>query len=150
MEIRGFTLNGRSIILDEVHTWTSPGPAVPEADAEDLVPNWPRQYGKTRLRGGLEVTFQPTDQMRRAFGRLHAQIERRRTRRLLRLARDLSLPLFLVRSRFNAVERVLEASGIGDGYGGLTIPQPVRPLVQLPATWPAWQPPYGPIQRRPR
>ncbi|MDX2520563.1 MULTISPECIES: hypothetical protein [Streptomyces] len=150
MEIRGFTLDGRTIILDEVHTWTHPGPVVPDVDAEDLALNWPRQHGKSQLRGELQVTFQPTDQMRRAFGRLNAQIEQRRTRRLLRLARDLSLPLFLVRSRFNAVERVLEASGIGDGYGGLTIPQPVRPPVQLPDTWPAWQPPYGPVPRRPR
>jgi hypothetical protein len=134
MGIRGFTLDGRNIILDEVHTWTCQGRAVPDVDGEDLVLNWPRQHGKTRLRGELEVTFQPTDQMRRAFGLLNAQIEQRRTRRLLRLARDLSLPLFLVRSRFDAIDQVLEASGVGDGYGGLTIPQPVRPPVPLPDT----------------
>ncbi|MDX3162409.1 hypothetical protein PV516_01160 [Streptomyces scabiei] len=133
MEIRGFTLDERTIILDEVHTWTYPGPAEP--DVEDLVLNWPRQHGKTLLRGELQVTFQPTEQMRRAFGLLNAQIEQRRTRRLLRLARDLSLPLFLVRSRFNAVGQVLEAAGVGDGYGGLAIPQPVRPPVPLPNTW---------------
>jgi hypothetical protein len=129
MENRGFTPDGRTFVLDEVHTWTYPGPAEP--DVEDLVLTWPRQHGKARLRGELEVTFQPTEQMRRAF----AQIEQRRTRRLRRLARDLSLPLVLVRSRFNAVGQVLEAAGVGDGYGGLTIPQPVRPPIPLPNTW---------------
>lgn len=104
------------VILDETHVW-------------------PRQTGKGALAFRLEASFQITDRMRRPWGALDALIEEQRTRRHLRLARDLCLPLFLVRSRFNAVDQVLEASGIADGYGGLTLAQPVRPPVQLPDTW---------------
>lgn len=55
-------------------------------------------------------------------------------RRLLRLADDLGLWEPIVRRQFQAVQYLLEVAGIADGYGRLTIPQPVRPPIEPPVT----------------
>ncbi|MFJ2007033.1 hypothetical protein [Streptomyces chartreusis] len=54
-------------------------------------------------------------------------------RRLHRLAEDLGRWVEQVRHDFEQVLAVLEAAGVADGYGRLTIAQPVRPPVQVPA-----------------
>ncbi|CAL9598590.1 hypothetical protein [Streptomyces sp. enrichment culture] len=62
-----------------------------------------------------------------------AVCERDLDRRLLRLADDLGRWEPHVRLEWHQVQQVLEDAGIADGYGRLTIPQPVRPPIEPPA-----------------
>ncbi|WP_157876773.1 hypothetical protein, partial [Streptomyces graminilatus] len=85
---------------------------------------WPRQHGKSALT--IEATFQQTDAMKSLFAWADAHVRGRQQAMVARLADEFDRPRFLVRRQFYAVQHVLEAAGIGDGYGNLTVPQPVR------------------------
>ncbi|MFJ3794971.1 hypothetical protein ACIPSJ_01645 [Streptomyces sp. NPDC090088] len=91
---------------------------------------WPYQYGK----GTVEVAFDGpvTRSLRTLFEPLFLAADVWQERRLARIAEDLGLHPRVARLQFDGVRRVLEAAGIGDGYGRLTIRQPVRPPVELP------------------
>ncbi|MFF8485194.1 hypothetical protein [Streptomyces antibioticus] len=103
-----------------------------QPDARHVVV-WPRKYGK-RLLLETEFTTEPVSNRFIDFiERMYAETRARQDRRLARLARELGLWPAAVRHQYNAVVRVLEATGHADGYGNLTIPQPARPPVLPPA-----------------
>ncbi|MEV1063409.1 hypothetical protein [Streptomyces sp. NPDC050263] len=89
---------------------------------------WPQQFGKTAFT--IDIPF--SGALRQCFEPLFAAARARKDRRLARLAGQLGRNLGAMRHQFDTVVRVLEAAGIADGYGNLTIPQPVRPPVQPP------------------
>ncbi|WP_435218376.1 hypothetical protein [Streptomyces sp. bgisy034] len=74
-----------------------------------------------------------TDTMHALFDALLSSHRADLERRLHRLAEDLGRWVEQVRHDFDQVLAVLEAAGIADGYGRLTVTQPVRPPVQVPA-----------------
>ncbi|RSR98054.1 hypothetical protein EF913_28400 [Streptomyces sp. WAC04189] len=104
--------------------------------AETAVIAWPYRHGKTAALASVEASL--TGGMRSLFDALTAGWQASLDRRLRRLADDLGLWEPAVRHEFQQVQQVLEGAGIGDGYGRLTIPQPVRPPVDTPAirSWP--------------
>jgi hypothetical protein len=87
---------------------------------------WPRQFAK----GTLTATFRTTTGMKSLFAWVDEAVRVRQTATVDRLAAELGIPVCVARSHFDGVQDVLEQAGIGDGYGCLTIPQPVRPPVQ--------------------
>ncbi|MGW0566111.1 hypothetical protein [Streptomyces tauricus] len=91
---------------------------------------WPHLHGKTALTARLGTSFTythgPFDE---ALAALDAIYRARLDRRLARLARALGQWEEIVRRDFHAVQQVLEDAGVLDGYGRITIPQPVRPPV---------------------
>ncbi|MFF9279549.1 hypothetical protein [Streptomyces griseosporeus] len=92
---------------------------------------WPRQHGKTTaFTWTLDAPL--TGSVHTLFDAFLARHQAGLDRRLRRLARDLGQWEPQVRHDFHAVQQVLEAHGIGDGYGRLTIPQPVRPPIEPP------------------
>lgn len=108
----------------------------PDPADESAVLVWPRQYGKTAaLTTTLETPL--TGSMRALFDALLAGHRARLDRRLRRLARDLDAWEPHVRLDFQRVQQVLEDTGVGDGYGRLTIPQPVHPPIEPPTDWTA-------------
>ncbi|WP_330349611.1 hypothetical protein [Streptomyces sp. NBC_00582] len=96
-------------------------------DCSHLV--WPRQYGKGTITA--EFTARPSPGFARLMSEWEAAIAARRTLMLARLADDLGKPLSLVRRQADAVDRLLEAAGIADGYGQL-VPQALRPPIPAP------------------
>lgn len=104
------------------------GPPDPE-----LVVAWPRQYGERSL--SLQCTFQVPghDALVEMFEPLFAAARASTERRVARLAIDLALYPDAARRLFDQVQRVLEEAGVGDGYGQLTIRQPVRPPAEPPS-----------------
>ncbi|MFC7906439.1 hypothetical protein [Streptomyces nigra] len=99
--------------------------------AETAVITWPRQYGKTAaFTASIDVPL--TDGLRALFAALDASHRASLDQRLRRLADDLDRWEPHVRYDFHRVQQVLEDAGIGDGYGRLTIPQPVRPPIEPP------------------
>lgn len=94
---------------------------------ESAVLAWPHQYGKTAFAFELTVPF--TSSMRGLFDALDASYQAALDRRLVRLADDLGRFLPHVRHDFHAVQQVLETAGVLDGYGRITIPQPIRPSI---------------------
>ncbi|MEU2780565.1 hypothetical protein [Streptomyces sp. NPDC007110] len=101
--------------------------------AETAVLAWPHQHGKAALTASIGIDVPLTDGLRSLFDALAAAHSRALGRRLRRLADDLGQWEPHVRHDFHRVQRVLEDHGIGDGYGRLTIPQPVRPPIEPPA-----------------
>ena len=87
---------------------------------------WPRKHGKT---AALSLDFEAAcgDGTRALLDALLAGHQAQMDQRLHRLAQDLSQWEPRVRRDFTAVQQILEDLGIADGYGQLTIPQPVRP-----------------------
>ncbi|MCF2130156.1 hypothetical protein L1I79_27540 [Strepomyces sp. STD 3.1] len=98
---------------------------------ETTLADWPVQYGKTAFTASIDVPL--TDGLRALYDALAAGHQKDLDRRLRRLADDLGLWEPVVHRQFGEVQQVLEQAGIGDGYGRLTIPQPVRPPVEPPA-----------------
>ena len=82
----------------------------------------------------LTATFEGRrdDGLRDLFAWVDAHVRTRQDMLLHRLAEDLGIPEPLARRQFDSVQRALEDAGVGDGYGRLTIRQPVRPPVQAP------------------
>ncbi|MFE9684146.1 hypothetical protein [Streptomyces sp. NPDC006285] len=101
---------------------------------ESAVLAWPHRHGKTAFTFELSAPF--TSSMRGLFDALDASYQADLDRRLVRLADDLGQFEPHVRHDFNAVQRVLEDAGVLDGYGRVTIPQPVRPPVEPPTVPP--------------
>ncbi|WP_405909586.1 hypothetical protein OG742_37290 [Streptomyces sp. NBC_00828] len=99
------------------------------ADAPQAYFDWPRQYGKREL----TVEYTPYDGTRSLFGWVDAHVRARRASTVDRIADELGLPTHLARHQFEGVQRVLEDTGIADGYGLLTVPQPVREPITPPA-----------------
>ncbi len=126
-----------AVILDEVQMTPLVTVDLDVDGVEQVVMEWPRQYGKRTLlptlAGELTIEVPASAALIAAFEPLLAADQTRHERMLDRLAADLRIPAFLARSRFRAVQRVLEGAGIADGYGQLTIPQPVRPSIPAPA-----------------
>ncbi|MFC8361105.1 hypothetical protein ACFUIY_14680 [Streptomyces griseorubiginosus] len=129
------------VILDEVHVIPIShfeGLEVREASFgfKDVALEWPRQCGKDAWRqalsGELTVRFPVTEAMSRAFAALLAADYARQDRMLRHLATDLGIPASLAREQYDDVVRVLEKAGVADGYGCLTVPQPVRPAPPWP------------------
>lgn len=108
-------------------------PGVPDNCAMVM---WPRHHGKRALTG--EITFEgPLSETARLWLEpLFADLLVRRDRTVHRLAHELGLDIRAARHQFDLVQHILESAGIGDGYGRLTIRQPVRPPVQAPRRWP--------------
>ncbi|MEU8555929.1 hypothetical protein AB0C80_18335 [Streptomyces anthocyanicus] len=75
-----------------------------------------------------------TGDLRALFDALTAAHSADLDRRLLRLADDLGRWEPRVRLEWHQVLQILEDAGVADGYGRLTIPQPVRPPIEPPAT----------------
>ncbi|WP_314411405.1 hypothetical protein [Streptomyces sp. DSM 40484] len=126
------------VILDEAHVWASNGwEGVASVTLEhrypaDMeLPVWPRQLGKQVLAKEFTCTAPLSDAGQAMLRTFLAQLLARRNRTVRRLARHLNRPAVVVGRQFDQVERVLEETGIGDGYGCLTLTQPVRP----PVTW---------------
>lgn len=91
---------------------------------------WPHLHGKTALTTRLETSFTYTrSRFDEAIHVFDALYRARLDRRLARLARALGQWEEIVRRDFHAVQRVLEDAGVLDGYGRVTVPQPVRPPV---------------------
>ncbi|MEU6376777.1 hypothetical protein [Streptomyces sp. NPDC046909] len=100
-------------------------------DWQREVVTWARQYGKSA--GVLTATIEASlTGIHTLVDSLFANHQAQRDRRVRRLADDLGLWPETARSQFDAVERVLEAAGVGDGYGRLSLTQPVRPPVPPP------------------
>ncbi|MDT7847231.1 hypothetical protein [Streptomyces justiciae] len=95
---------------------------------QQTVVTWARQHGKSS--GVLTAALEPP-----LVDAVFAEHRAHRDRRIRRIADDLGLWPETARHQFDEVQRVLEAAGVGDGYGRLTIPQPVRLPVPPPATW---------------
>ncbi|MEU1478926.1 hypothetical protein [Streptomyces sp. NPDC005760] len=132
------------VILDEVHVMPLTqieGLEVGEASfgIKDVAFEWPRQSGKHAWRqamsGAITVRFPTTQAMSRAFAALLAADRARQDRMLQHLATDLGIPASLAREQYDDVVRVLETAGIADGYGLLTVPQPVRHAPAVPTSW---------------
>ncbi|MFF3928597.1 hypothetical protein [Streptomyces hirsutus] len=100
---------------------------------ESAVITWPHQYGKTAALRSVTLEASLTGDTRGLFDALLVGHRAHLDRRLRRLATDLGRWVPHVRHDFHKVQHVLEEAGIGDGYGRLTIPQPVRPPVEQPA-----------------
>ncbi|MFD5656956.1 hypothetical protein [Streptomyces hirsutus] len=100
---------------------------------ESAVITWPHRYGKTAALRSVTVEAPLTGDTRALFDALLAGHRAHLDRRLRRLATDLGRWVPHVRHDFHKVQHVLEEAGIGDGYGRLTIPQPVRPPIEQPA-----------------
>ncbi|WP_405925450.1 hypothetical protein [Streptomyces sp. NBC_00035] len=98
--------------------------------------NWPRQYGKGALTTEFVFDGPNADVARAHFEALFALAHAAQEQRLDRLSRELGIPPSLARHQFEGIQRVLERTGIADGYGNLTVPQPVRPPIALPAVLP--------------
>lgn len=99
---------------------------------EDLEPAlvWPRQYGKKAFT--LTATFSPSRGIRDLFAWVDEHVRTRQAVTVDRLAHELGITTDAARRHFDAVQDVLYAAGLVDGYGGLTVPQPVR----APVPWP--------------
>lgn len=125
------------VILDEAHEWATaddrqgavgfvlehhypPG-------AELLV--WPRQSGKRDLVQAFTHEGPLSHTARAALKPFFAQLLVRRDRTVHRLAHSLGLHPTAARQQFDQVQHVIEEAGVGDGYGQLTLTQPVRPPV---------------------
>ncbi|MEU1275294.1 hypothetical protein [Streptomyces sp. NPDC005799] len=130
-----------AVIVDEVNTTPLRTVTFDEDGVEHVVLDWPaiewpRKSGKKNLLKQLsgEITFEvsTSEALLAALRPLFAEALSRRERMLARLAADLRIPVHLARQRFNTVLQVLENAGLADGYGHLTITQPVRPPVLLP------------------
>jgi len=109
---------------------------------------WPKQYGKTAFT--IEAPF--SSALRACFEPLFAAARARQDRRLARLARQLGLYPEAVRLQLDAVLRILEAAGIADGYGNLTIRQPARPPIPppvVPELVPVYADPFEQLARPP-
>lgn len=124
------------VILDEAHVWASNGwEGVASVTLEhrypaDMeLPVWPRQLGKQTLVQEFTLKGPRSRLARAALRPFFAQLMIRRDRTVHRLAHHLSLHPAVVREQFDQVQHVLEETGIGDGYGCLTLTQPVRPPV---------------------
>ncbi|MGW2170380.1 hypothetical protein ACWC1C_07590 [Streptomyces sp. NPDC001705] len=103
-----------------------------DAATDEAAPaDWPVRYGKTAFTASIDVPL--TDGLRALYDALAFGHQRDLDRRLGRLADDLGLWEPVVRRQFGEVQQVLEQAGIGDVYGRLTIPQPVRPPIEAPA-----------------
>lgn len=125
-------------IRDEDHVWTAVDGLVGVDfgyEPAEAVVVWPRQSesGKRVVALALEAAFQQTEAVKGLFAWVDAHVRARQDSTVSRLADELGRPPSLVRRQFDAVQDVLEAAGIGDGYGRLTVPQPVRLPVQAPA-----------------
>lgn len=96
---------------------------------------WPRRYGKSALTAEFtfEGPFAFAAAARAMCEPLFAELLVRRDHTVHRLAHELGLDVRAARHQFDLVQHILETSGIGDGYGRLTIPQPVRPSIAPPA-----------------
>lgn len=125
------------LILDEVQVMQLGTVAVDSDGIKNVVIEWPHQSGKRALwramSGELTIKFPASQAAARAFNALFAADWARQERMLQRLAADLRIPLSRARQQFWDVVRVLEGADIADGYGRLTIPQPVRPATPWPA-----------------
>lgn len=124
---------GRAYALDEALGWADIGAVVGidyGYDPAQSVVVWPRQYGKQAFT--LEFEGPLKEGARELFEQIFASIRARQDLMLARLARELGIWPEAARRQFDAVQKVLETAGIGDGYGQLTIPQPVRPPIALP------------------
>ncbi|MET7475100.1 hypothetical protein ABZT17_12165 [Streptomyces sp. NPDC005648] len=130
------------VILDEAPLVPLRTVTFDEAGVEHVVADWPgiewpRKSGKGALRralsGELTVEFPASQSLARAFNALFAADWARQERMLQRLAADLGTSASLARKQFQDVVRVLEDAGLADGYGRLTIPQPVRPPILAPS-----------------
>ncbi|MFG2679215.1 hypothetical protein [Streptomyces sp. NPDC048392] len=99
--------------------------------AEVPVVTMPCEHGDT---AGFTTTVEAslTGDLRALFDALTAAHQADLDRRLLRLADDLGLWEPVVRRQFQGVQYVLEEAGAADGYGRLTISQPVRPPIEPP------------------
>lgn len=87
------------------------------------------QWPPSGLRQSLTAVL--SQEAQQTYRNLLDELGRCQRARVRRVAHDLRLPLEEASRSFDAVQRVLEAAGVGDGYGQLTVPQPVR----LPITW---------------
>jgi len=117
---------------DEILGWQPLGRLIEHAfddePYEATVISWPRRYGKTvALKTAVETPYAWA--VRGLFAAQHA----RREQQIQRLADALGWWPETVRRQYDAVQQVLQDAGIGDGYGQLTIPQPVRPPLIPPA-----------------
>ncbi|MGC4918671.1 hypothetical protein [Streptomyces albogriseolus] len=101
--------------------------------AETAVLAWPHQHGKAAFTASIDVDVPLADGLRSLFDALAAAHGRALGQRLRRLADDLGQWEPHVRHDFHRVQQVLVDHGIGDGYGLLTIPQPVHPPIEPPA-----------------
>ncbi|WP_328439341.1 hypothetical protein OHA71_23675 [Streptomyces sp. NBC_00444] len=99
-----------------------------------LVVVWPHQNGK-RTVFSMELTFEGPSHgaLMKVFEPFLGAALASRERRVARLAADLGLYRETARHQYDEVLRVLEAAGVADGYGRLTISQPVRPPIPAPA-----------------
>lgn len=124
---------GRAYVFDEGLSWTELGAVVGidyGSEPAQSVVVWPRQFGKQAFTFEFESPLKGG--AREMFEQISASIRARQDRMLARLARELGWYPEAVRRQFEAVQDVLETAGIGDGYGQLTIPQPVRPPIPPP------------------
>lgn len=122
-------------IGDGTHGWTEvDGIVGVDFGHEPSVPvvAWPRPYGKRVVALALEATFHQTNVMKGLFAWVDAHVRARQEATVVRLADELGWPEPLIRRQLDAVQHVLEAAGVGDGDGNLTVPQPVR----ASALWP--------------
>lgn len=132
------------VVLDEVALMPVVTLDIDTAGTEHVVRQWPviewpRRYGKRSVRrqmaGELTIEAPLTKALLAALVPQFAAAQASIDRALTRFAAELQVPLPLARQHHAAVVRTLEAAGIADGYGRLTIPQPVRPPVPTPTGW---------------
>ena len=100
--------------------------------SEDLEPSfvWPHQQGKSSFT--VTAMFPPSDGIRDLFAWVDEHVRVRQAATVDRLAAELGISAYVAGRHFDAVQQLLEEAGVGDGYGRLTLTQPVRP----PVLWP--------------
>lgn len=94
--------------------------------------DWPRKHGRKNLAAHTFKTQLTAVLDEVLFTGVSEHVRARQDATVRRLARDLRTTPARARADFDAVQRVLEAAGIGDGYGRLTTPQPVREPIHPP------------------
>lgn len=122
---RGFHLGG--FVLDEASIWVRSVKLAYSAGDDQLPDN---ASGVWAVKGSMtaQFPFKESPGWRRLMRQLEAELAARRTLMITRLAVDLLRPRFLVRRQVDAVDRVLEAAGIADGYGQLASHATRRPI----------------------
>ncbi|MEU9245836.1 hypothetical protein [Streptomyces sp. NPDC048385] len=130
--LSGASTAGRVYVVDKAHIWTEVGHTVGVDFGVQPLTHAAVARPCQQEKRSITVDVPLSDSLRAFFEPFLLAADVWQEKRVARIAAELGLHPRVARLQFDGVQRVLEAAGIGDGYGRLTIPQPVRPPVKLP------------------